>query len=278
MTRQRITITIKNELLKMLDNFIDGSRIRNRSHAIEYIISKQLVPKDIKAFILAGGPGINFRPLTNDTPKAMIPVHDKPLLEYTLESLHKNNIKNIVLAVGFLGNKIKKYFKNGSSQGVRIIYSRDKIKNPGTVAPFITARRYLKDNPFLVIHGDLLTKINFLELINFHKSHKGLVTMALTPVNNPSNWGVAHMQGNIINEFQEKPRKPRGKSHLVNSGIYVFSPEVFKFLNKKQKSIEKELFPKLAKMGKLYGYPFEEEWHDVSTPEIYAHVIRHWQG
>ena len=107
-------------------------------------------------------------------------------------------------------------------------------------------------------------------------AHKGIATMALTSVEKTSMWGVASIQSNRIVDFVEKP-KLRTKSHLINAGIYVLSPEVFKYILPDSTRLEKDLFPRLAAEGKLFAYPFEADWYDVSTPEVYAEVLRDWK-
>lgn len=154
MDRKRLTITIKKDLLLKIDKIIDGFRIRNRSHAIEYLLSQTLSPKISKALILAGGRGIKMRPFTYEIPKTLIPVKDKPILEYTIELLKENQIRDITILVGHLGNKIKSYFGDGSNFGVRINYIEEK-KPKGTAAPLRKIKKLL-ENPllllFMVIH------------------------------------------------------------------------------------------------------------------------------
>ncbi|MBI4054025.1 MAG: NTP transferase domain-containing protein, partial [Candidatus Doudnabacteria bacterium] len=107
MSRTRLTITLKKTLLALIDQVIDGEKIRNRSHAIEFLLSQVLVPKETKVLVLAGGVGVNFRPLTYEMPKALIPVSGKPLLEHTLSSLRRFNLTDVTISLGYLGEKIK---------------------------------------------------------------------------------------------------------------------------------------------------------------------------
>src|SRR3989339_723079 len=132
--RERLTITLKGDILEKLDKHIDGSRIRNRSHALEYILGKYFSPKVKKAIVLAGGQGLKMRPFTYEMPKGMIPINNRPVLEHIIENLRRNDIRDIILSVGYLGRKIEEYFGDGSRFGVRISYLRQK-KETGTAAP-----------------------------------------------------------------------------------------------------------------------------------------------
>jgi len=276
MGKERLTITLDKGLLKKVDDAIDGSKIRNRSHAIEFLLSSVLVPKQTKVLILAGGEGVKFRPLTYELPKALVPVLGKPLLEYTLESLRSHGLTEIYISIGHLGNKIREYFGDGGRLGLKITYLEQERKRPGTAQPLLEAKSYFQNEPFLVIYGDVLTKLNFLDLLEFHGSSRGLATLALASVEKPSMWGVASIQGNRIVDFIEKP-KTKTKSHLINAGIYALNPDIFKYISHNSTRLEKDVFPRLAAEGKLSAYPFEAQWYDVSTPQIYEEVLKNWK-
>lgn len=275
MPKTRLTITLDETILKRVDQAVDGAKIRNRSHAIEFLLTSCLVPKTTKVLILAGGEGVKFRPLTYELPKSLIPVKGKPLLEHTLEILEGLGLREVYVSLGHLGKKIKDYFGDGRRNGMQITYLQQSGIKRGTAQPLLEAKKYFSDSPFLVIYGDVLTKLNFLDLLDFHNSHRGAATMALASVEKPSMWGVATIQGNGIVDFIEKP-KVKTKSHLVNAGVYVLNPEVFKYIAPDSIRLEKDLFPRLAQEGKLAAYPFDSAWYDVSTPEVYGEVLRDW--
>jgi len=277
MERKRLTITIKKELLPEIDKIIDGLRIRNRSHAIEYLLTQTLSPKISKALVLAGGEGIKMRPFTYEIPKTLIPVKDKPILEYIIELLREAQIREIMILVGHLGNKIKSHFGNGSRFGVKISYLLEK-KPRGTAAPLRQAKEFIGKSSFVTIYGDTLIDINLRDLIDFHQAHPGIATMALTSYDKPYEFGVVRLHGNKIVKFTEKPEKGKKVSHLINAGLFIFDPEIINYIPKKGYSmLEKDVFPKLVKEGKLYGYPFEGQWFDVSTPEVYEEVLKEWK-
>src|SRR3989338_5903017 len=136
MQRERLTITLKNDILRLVDKFVDGDRIRNRSHAIEYLLAKTLVQPQVKVLILAGGRGVSFRPLTYELPKAMIPIRGKPLLEHTLIRLKQFNLTDVTISIGHLGEKIKNYFEDGSRLGLKISYlEQPRAGRGGTAQP-----------------------------------------------------------------------------------------------------------------------------------------------
>lgn len=279
MSRIRLTITLKDTLLRLLDELIDGQKIRNRSHAIEILLSQTLLPKQTKVLILAGGEGVNFRPLTYEMPKSLIPVAGKPLLEHTILNLRRYNLTDVTISLGYLGEKIKEYFGDGSRWGLQISYlEQSQNKKNGTAQPVKQAAERFGGNAFLLIYGDVLTDIDFVGLLEYHRGQKNTVsTMALAPVERVSMWGVTKVIGNKIVEFEEKPNLPKTHSHLVNAGIYVMEPAIFKYINRDCMRLESDVFPRLADEGKLAAYPFEGKWYDVSTPEIYERVIKEWK-
>jgi NDP-sugar pyrophosphorylase family protein len=206
MKRQRLTITLRQDLLKEIDRKIDSVRIRNRSHAIEYLLTKSLGSKSTKAFILAGGHGLKMRPYTYELPKSMISVHNRPILEHIIELLRENNIKDIAIGVDYLAQKIKDHFGDGSRFGVKITYIENK-KPRGTAGALQSAQYYLKDDKFLLLHGDVLADIDLIDMIEFAEEEQGVVTMALTSVDDPSHYGSVRARGAKIVEFSEKPKR-----------------------------------------------------------------------
>ncbi len=277
MHRQRLTITLRQDLLSQVDKKIDGVRIRNRSHAIEYLLTKSMGSKINKAFILAGGEGLKMRPFTYEMPKSMIPIDNRPILEYIIELLRNNGIKNIYIGIDYLAKKIKSHFGDGDKFGVNIKYIENKVPL-GTGGALKSAKAYLKDSNFVLIHGDLLVDIDLVDMIDFSEEEKTIATMALTSVEDPSLYGSVRLRGADIVEFSEKPKVNHNVSRLVNAGIYVMKPEIFNHLpNKKKFSIEKEIIPNLIKDKKISGYHFAGAWYDISTPTIYGRAVKDWK-
>ena len=269
---------MKDDLLSLVDNYIDGDKIRNRSHAIEYILSQTLKPKVKKAFILAGGKGLRMRPFTYEIPKTLIPIHGKPLLEYTIDTLKDNGFRDIYILIGHLGEKIEAHFGDGSNFGVRITYIREQKEN-GTAAPLRQAKQYLSGSDFLMVYGDTLFELDIQKMIDFHKLHGGLMTMAVTSSDKPYEFGVVRLSGNKVENFLEKPGKKKGISHFINSGIFIMNPKVIDLVPAKGFTmIEKDIIPKLVKEEKLYAYPFAGQWYDIGTPKIYEEVLKEWKN
>jgi NDP-sugar pyrophosphorylase family protein len=273
--RQRLTITLRSDVLKQLDAIIDGEKIRNRSHAIEYVLSQNLGPKIKRAVVLAGGHGVKMRPFTYEMPKTMIPVRGKPILQYIIESLRDSGLTQITVVIGRpLGENIQKYFQDGAQFGVAMTYVTEP-KSAGTAG----ALRALKDTihePFLLYYGDVLADIDVRELMEFHKEHTPVVSAALAATDRFSDYGVVKLKGHAIVDFVEKPTA-KDYLGLVNAGIFVVEPTIFDYLPEKlPASLEEDVLPKLIKAQQLNGYPFSGQWYDISTPEIYEHVLKEW--
>lgn len=276
MDRQRLTITLKKDVIRQIDNAIDGVKLRNRSHAIEYHLSKAFGPKINKVLILAGGHGIKMRPFTYEMPKCMIPVCGKPLLEHVIEWIRENNIRHIILSIDYLGAKIKDHFGNGSKFGVKIDYV-ESDQPTGTAPPLVKAKKLLGKESFILLHGDVLTNLNLIDLIDFHQSHDELISIALTSVADPSAYGAVKLQGNKIVDFQEKIGKGPEVSRLINAGIYVINPEFINHIPSQIPAyLERDVLPKLVKEGHVCGYVFDSQWFDVSTPEVYGRAVKEW--
>jgi len=277
MERTRLTITLRKDLLPLVDEAIDGSKIRNRSHAIEYLLQKSLAPRVKKAFILAAGRGVNMRPFTYEIPKTLIPVRGKPILEYSIERLRDSGLKDIYILIGHLGDKIVAHFGDGSRFGVKITYIKEK-KEHGTAAPLLYAKSYLQGSPFVMMYGDILADINISDFVDFHQSHAGIASLAVTSSSQPNEFGVINLHGSKIVSFTEKPSKEKRVSNFINAGIFILNPDIFKYIPQKGYSmLEKDVFPKLVELDKLYGYPFSGQWYDIGTPEIYEEVLKEWK-
>ncbi len=277
MDRVRLTITLKKDVIKSVDKSIDGVRIRNRSHAIEYLLTKAIGPQVAKVFILAGGYGIKMRPFTYEMPKPMIPVHGRPILEHIIENLREQGFRDLIVLVGYKGNKIKEYFGDGSKFGVHINYVEEK-KPSGTAGPLRINKNLLGKNPFVMYYGDVLAKIDLHELIDYHLENKGLATLSLSSVEDPSAFGSVKLRGARVIGIDEKPKKADYNSRLVNAGIHIIDPKLIDYVPRNGFiMLEKDVFPKLAKEGKIFGYPFEGQWFDVSTPKIYERAVKEWK-
>jgi len=275
MDRERLTITLKKSILSQVDEIIDGTKIRNRSHAIEYLITQSLHPKVTQAIILAGGKGLNMRPFTFEMPKGLFPVGGKPILEQIVDMLRKFEVREIILSVGHLGEKIKEHFGDGKKFGVNITYITEE-KKIGTAGALRIVGKYIKSDSFLVIHGDILIDISLSDFISFHKEEDSIGTLALSSVVDPSSFGEVVMQGTKITQFIEKPKKGKQTSQLVSCGLYLFNKEIFSYIPKQDPSLLEDIFPELAKKRQLSGFLFGGNWIDIGTPASYEKAIQEW--
>lgn len=277
MDREKLTVTIKKSLIEKIDNIVDGRKIRNRSHATEYLVETGLgVNRVKKAIVLVGGEGTRLRPFTYELPKALLPIHGKPMVQHVLDLLKSHGVTEIFLAIYYKGDKIKEYFGDGSKFGLNIKYIVEKTPL-GTAGPLRLAKKYLNET-FFIVWGDILSEIDLSDFMHFHNNNEGLATVALTSVEDPSRFGVAAMRGSKIVEFVEKPQKNNAPSNFINAGIAIMEPEIIeKYVPQKGKAmVEYDVYPKLANEGKLFGYPFEGKWLDTGTHEAYEKAIKEW--
>jgi|Deesub1362A_J573_1020465.scaffolds.fasta_scaffold00254_24 mannose-1-phosphate guanylyltransferase len=231
--------------------------------------------KTLKAVILAGGFATRLRPLSCTRPKILFPILNKPLLQWTLERLTKHKITEAILAVNHT-TEIMIRRQKIPNFGVHIKYSRDPLGTPlGTGGPIKKAEKLIGNNePFLVLNGDIFADVNYTEIIKEHEEKDAVATIALYDVKNPSRYGVAVLtKNNRIKRFIEKPPKGTAPTNLINAGVYVFNPKIFNYLPKgKAVSMEREIFPKLANKGELYGHVFNGLWSDIGKPEDFLKI------
>jgi NDP-sugar pyrophosphorylase family protein len=226
----------------------------------------------LKALILIGGFGTRLRPLTCTRPKALFPIVNKPLLQWTYEKLASNGVDEVILAVSRLTEYHIKQ-QRLSKCGLTVKYSHDPPKMPlGTAGPIKKAEKLIgHSDSFLVLNGDLITDISYREMIQSHVEGKAVATIALHEVDDPSRYGVAELAGgNIIKRFVEKPPKGTEPSKLINAGVYVLSPKIFNYIpSGRAVSMEREVFPRLAEENALFGHKVGGLWIDIGRPEEY---------
>lgn len=226
----------------------------------------------MKAVILAGGFATRLRPLSCARPKTLFPIVNKPLLQWIFERLADSGISEAILAV----NAITKFYirqQRLPNCGLIIRFSVDPPKMPlGTGGPVKKAERLVgHDEPFIVLNGDIFADINYRDLLKAHRKSGAWATLSLCKVDDPCSFGVAELaNSNYIKRFVEKPAKGQAPSNLINAGVYVLSPKVFDYVPEgRAVSMEREVFPKLAEEGKLYGYCVNGLWMDIGKPQEY---------
>ena len=229
----------------------------------------------MKALILAGGFGTRLRPLSCTRPKLLFPVMNKPILDWTLERLAKSGVKEVILAVNYMAETLMHHYGN-SKYKMKILYSKED-RPLGTGGPVKNAEKLFgHEEPFLVLNGDILTNANYTELIEKHRENDAVATITLCEVNDPSRYGIVELaEEKRIIRFIEKPAREKAPTNLANAGIYVFDPEIFNYIpSNRPVSIEREIFPKLTREGKLYGHNLMSNWIDIGKLADYIKANR----
>ncbi|MEM0141634.1 MAG: NDP-sugar synthase [Thermoplasmatales archaeon] len=214
--------------------------------------------------IMAGGLGTRLRPITDKIPKSLIPVAGKPIVFYLIESLSKVS-SDFILTASYRYERIIDFF-SGSTVGRRnILFSVEK-EPLGTAGGLKKVEKFI-DGTFVVGNADTIFQENVRNLVSFHKRNKNTITLGLTRVSDPSEYGVVKVKGGRIVEFQEKP-KTNPISNLANAGLYVMEPTVFDFIKRGQaEDVAKDLLPRLQDEKKsIGGYMMKGTWIDIGRP------------
>jgi len=212
--------------------------------------------------IMAGGKGTRMRPYTKNCPKPMLTVQGKPILAHIIERAVNEGFKHVVLPIHYLGDKIKEYFGDGERFGAKIDYINEDL--PLGTAGALSLLGTMINKPFIVTNGDVLTDINYLNLLDFHCAQKSDATMAVRIHEWQNPYGVVQTEGLKIVGFEEKPIV----SNFINSGVYALSPSVLQHLSPNQACDMPSLFMRLqAKSMTTIVYPMHEPWLDVGRPE-----------
>lgn len=225
----------------------------------------------MKAMIMAAGVGSRLMPLTTKIPKPMIPMGNVPLMESIVKLLHVHGFDDLISNLHYHASNISTHFGDGSRFGVSMQYSLEN-ELMGTAGGVKNCEWFL-DDTFIVVSGDALTDIDLGALLQTHRSKGALATIALKDVKEVEHFGVVITDENgKIQKFQEKPRPEEALSHHANTGIYVFEPELFKYIPVRQfYDFGKQVFPHLVKTGApFYGVPIEDYWCDVGNISTYC--------
>ena len=223
------------------------------------------------AVVLVGGRGTRLRPLTLTTPKQMLPVAGRPMIERVLAHLAAHGVDEVILSLGYRPDAFRHAYPDGSCGGVRLHYAVEPqpLDTAGGIA--FAARHAGVAETFVVQNGDVLTTLDVSGLVDFHRGHKGMATIALTAVEDPSRYGVvATDAGGRVTAFVEKPEPGEAPSRFINAGTYILEPEVLELIaDDRPVSIEREVFPSLVAAGQLYAQPSTAEWVDAGTAATY---------
>jgi mannose-1-phosphate guanylyltransferase/phosphomannomutase len=227
----------------------------------------------VKAVIMAGGEGTRLRPLTSNSPKPLLPVADKPMMEHVIDLLRRHGLTDIVVTVAFMANAIRDYFGDGGEFGVRLTYV-DEPTPLGTAGSVRNAAEHLDDR-FLVISGDVITDIDLSHVVAFHEAREALATIAITPVEKPLEFGIVITRDDgSIERFHEKPTWGQVFSDTINTGIYVLEPEILGLIEPDcAVDFSADVFPTLLRSeSRLYGAVAHGYWEDVGNLEAYLRV------
>ncbi len=230
----------------------------------------------MKAILLAGGQGTRLRPLTLQTPKPVVPIFNRPFLHYQLDRLKLvPEIDEVRLSLNYRPDRIEQVFGDGSEAGIRIRYVTEP-EPLGTGGAIRFAAEGLTET-VVVFNGDVLTQIDLAAVIRLHRERKAKATIVLTPVDNPSAYGLVETDGDgNVQRFVEKPDPSQITTDLINAGIYVLEPDTFDRIPAGQPySIERGYFPSLVERGETFvAYAYRGYWLDIGTPAAYRQVHR----
>ena len=231
----------------------------------------------MRAIIISGGKGERLRPITYEIPKGLLPIKGRKLLDFALDLFYKFNIYEIWLSVGYKGNEIiDKYpFPH--------FFDRTPIGTGGWMY-YATCGDYWKNEDFFVCNGDNLFDLNLDEMKELHKKTNAVVTIACSHVKDVTQYGSVHIEGDLIKSFEEKKKSRIRKGGWISGGYYLFSPKIFEYLDKCGKkfpepiSLERDIFPLVAKEGRMSAYKTDVQWFDTGDFDRYEQIEKEWKG
>ena len=225
----------------------------------------------MRAVVLVGGFGTRLRPLTSTIPKPMLPVGHLPIIERLVANLARSGVTEVTLALGFKPEPFVAAFPDGMCAGITLRYAVEPEPLDTAGAIRFAAEAAGIDDTFVVVNGDVLTDLDVATLVDFHRSHGAEATIHLTPVADPSAFGVVALEADgRVQRFIEKPAPGTAPSNLINAGTYVLEPSVLARIPAGQKvSIERATFPAVVADGGLFAMATDDYWLDTGHPELY---------
>jgi NDP-sugar pyrophosphorylase family protein len=231
----------------------------------------------MKAILLAGGKGTRLRPLTLHTPKPIVPVFDRPFLQYQIDLVRQvAEIHEVVLSLNYQPRRIEEVFGDGSDLGIHLRYVVEPTPlGTGGAIRFAAGER--SSEPIVVFNGDVFTAVDLADVIRLHRERRARATIVLTPVANPAAYGLVETDaiGNVL-RFVEKPAADQIRTDTINAGIYVLEPDTLERIPRDTVfSIERGYFPALVADGETFvAYIYRGYWVDIGTPEKYRQAHR----
>ena len=225
----------------------------------------------MRAVVLVGGFGTRLRPLTEAIPKPLLPVGQRPIIEHVVRSLAAGGVTEVVLALGFRPDAFRDAYPDGTCAGVPLHYAvePEPLDTGGAIA--FAARAAGIDQTFVVVNGDVLTDLDVRRLVELHRGWGAEATLHLTPVEDPSSFGVVATDdsGRVL-RFVEKPPRESAPSNMINAGTYVFEPSMIDRVPVDARvSVERVVFPAVAAEGRLFAWCTDDYWIDTGRPELY---------
>jgi mannose-1-phosphate guanylyltransferase len=230
----------------------------------------------VRAVVLVGGEGTRLRPLTLTTPKQMLPIVEQPMIERVLGHLAAHGIDDAVLSLGYRPDAFINAYPGGVIAGVRTTYAVEAAPLDTAGAIRFAAAQAGIDEQFVVANGDVLTDCDISALVEFHRARRAEATIYLTPVEDPSVFGVVPTdESGRVEAFIEKPPRDEAPTNLINAGIYVVEPSVLgRIAPEGRVSIERETFPAMVADRTLFAFPLDGYWIDAGTPDAYLRAHR----
>jgi dTDP-glucose pyrophosphorylase/CBS domain-containing protein len=263
--------TTDGELLELMNRndvrhlpILDGDRVVDLAFLADLVKEYQL---PLRAIVMAGGFGTRLKPLTDQIPKSMLPVGDRPLLELIVRQLQQAGIKRVNLATHYKADIIERHFGDGSSFSVDIQYVNEDqpLGTAGAIGSLGAS-----DEPLLVINGDILTQVDFAAMLDFHRAHHADMTVAVRPSELHVPYGVIETDGVDVVRISEKPVM----RYFVNAGIYLLNPDVCDSVPNGRRSDMPDLIARLvAERRRVISFPVHEYWRDIGKSEDYRRAV-----
>ena len=231
----------------------------------------------MKGFILAGGNGTRLYPITLETPKPLVTVHNVPVLSYLVDLYLSNGVDDIRI------NIQQKHFQNFKKWKEDCFPNKNiefviELEPSGTFTPLMKTEKEWFSETIVVSNGDELKELDLKKMIDWHNKQEGIATIGLIKVENAKSYGSVKLEENKIIKFGEKSETPL--SSYISSGLYIMNPEIKEYFPKDAKfsMLEEDLFPVLARKEKLFGYKWQGQWQDVGTLERWEQAIKNWKN
>ncbi|MCD4671625.1 MAG: nucleotidyltransferase family protein [Anaerolineaceae bacterium] len=260
--------TPPEKILALMQEFIISQvpLLDEEGRVVEVALMEEMLPDQsvpLQAVIMAGGEGVRLRPLTEDIPKPMLPVGDRPLMELVIEQLRNSGIEQINVSTRYLSDKIKAHFGDGASMGVELNYVTED-RPLGTAGAL--GLMHTPDSPLLVINGDILTRLDFRAMLAFHRKHKAELTVAVRQYDLQVPYGVVECNGPFVSDVREKP----AYRFFVNAGIYLLEPSVLGCIPNGERYDMTDLIQQLLDEGQtVANFPIMEYWLDIGKYDDY---------